>query len=91
MSETNANINDGSYTTLTDGYTFIYNRILSSLLDDGVLDGAARIQSAKRITDAIWELHLSVNGNLARSEKYNNYSNTKSMVSSIIRSFNQTL
>lgn len=84
MSETKYHNNS----TIIEGYTYIYNRVLSALADDGMVDEATRVQFAKRITDAIWELHLSVNESSHRLEKYNNFSNTKSMVSSIIRSIN---
>lgn len=66
-----------------EGYTYIYNRILSALQDDNVVDEALRVNYAKRITDAIWQVHLSVNKTWS-TEKYNNFANTKSMVSSII-------
>lgn len=68
-----------------EGYTYIYNRILSALQDDNVVDEALRVNYAKRITDAIWQVHLSVNKTWS-TEKYNNFANTKSMVSSIISS-----
>jgi len=68
-----------------EGYTYIYNRILSALHDDNVLDETVRINYAKHITDAIWQVHLSVNKTWS-TEKYNNFANTKSMVSSIISS-----
>jgi hypothetical protein len=87
MSGTSSGNYDHQDPILVDGYTFIYNRILSALLDDGVLDDAIRTQFAKRITDAVWELHLSVNSR-PKIEQYNNYSNTKYMISGIIRSIN---
>lgn len=74
---------------ITDGYTFIYNRILSALQDDNVNDESVRITFAKQITDAIWALHLAVHKTWP-TEKYNNFSNTKSMVTSIINSINKS-
>jgi len=68
---------------IMDGYTYIYNRILSALADDNVSDEQVRIGFAKQITDAIWQVHLSVNKTWS-TKKYNNFANTKSMVSSII-------
>jgi len=66
-----------------EGYSYIYNRILSALQDDNVIDEVVRINYAKHITDAIWQVHLSVNKTWS-TEKYNNFANTKSMVNSII-------
>jgi len=68
---------------VADGYTYIYNRILSALTDDNVNDDLVRIGFAKQITDAIWQVHLSVNKAWS-TKKYNHFSNTKSMVNSII-------
>ena len=74
---------------ITDSYTYIYNRVLSALMDDGVIEDVLRIQFARKITDAIWALHLSVNDHeVNRSSYYNNFSNTKSMVNSIVSSIN---
>lgn len=75
---------------IAEGYTYIYNRILSALQDDNVNDEPTRIAFAKQITDAIWALHLSVN-KVWPTEKYNNFSNTKSMVNSIINTINNPL
>lgn len=72
---------------ITDGYTYIYNRILSALADDNVSDDQVRVGFAKQITDAIWQVYLSVNKAWS-TEKYNNFANTKSMVSSIISDIN---
>ena len=66
-----------------DGYTYIYNRILSALTDDNVIDEQIRVGFAKQITDAIWQVHLSVN-KVWSTKKYNHFANTKSMVNSII-------
>ena len=68
---------------ITNGYTYIYNRVLSALIDDSVIDDDVRVEFAKKITDAVWALHLSIN-KAWPTEKYNNFANTKSMVSSII-------
>jgi len=73
-----------------DRYTYIYNRILSALMDDNVTDEAMRIAFAKQITDAIWQVHLSVNRAWS-TEKYNNFANTKSMVSSIISNISKEI
>lgn len=70
---------------INDGYTHIYNRILSALEDDNVDDKSKRIIFARQITDAIWQLVLSVNKPWP-TEKYNNFANTKSMVTSIVSS-----
>jgi len=72
---------------VADGYTYIYNRILSALTDDNVNDEQIRIGFAKQITDAIWQVHLSVN-KVWSTKKYNNFSNTKAMVNSIISDIN---
>jgi len=72
---------------VADGYTYIYNRILSALADDNVNDEQIRIGFAKQITDAIWQVHLSVN-KVWSTKKYNNFSNTKAMVNSIISDIN---
>lgn len=71
---------------VTDGYTYIYNRILSALADDDVNDEQIRVGFAKQITDAIWQVHLSINKTWS-TKKYNNFSNTKAMVNVIISDF----
>lgn len=78
-----AHTQDQQDPVIMDGYTYIYNRILSALTDDNVIDEQVRIGFAKQITDAIWQVHLSVN-KVWSTKKYNNFANTKSMVSSII-------
>jgi hypothetical protein len=42
------------------GYTEIYNSILTSLRSDLVEEKTA-IVTAKRLTDAVWDLHLVLN------------------------------
>ena len=41
-------------------YTQIYNLIFSSLKIDGITQEVAQ-SSARRITDAVWDLHLCLN------------------------------
>lgn len=62
---------------MINGYTEIYNSILSSLKSDLVEQNVA-LATAKRLTDAIWDLHLVLNTGSA------SYSNTIDNVKSLV-------